>query len=237
VGVPEAVAEFVGDTVPDVSVGVGVGVTVTVFAVRVTVGVVTTTFGVTVTVTLGTGVVADVRLPVCEPNTVVPDAALPVTRSLTGRPATSSTPVSTANAAAKTTVAAMATRATGWLRDGAEDPAPAGCTAGRAGSQRALAGTTVRTRAPVRSSECAYNAVPATLSTLAIAAPTTVPFTPRNDPAIAAVVAASALAINWISESRSRGESFDGITLFHSPDVAALIPRNLTRLSMQHCRA
>jgi hypothetical protein len=113
VGVPEAVAEFVGDTVPDVSVGVGVGVTVTVFAVRVTVGVVTTTFGVTVTVTLGTGVVADVRLPVCEPNTVVPDAALPVTRSLTGRPATSSTPVSTANAAAKTTVAAMATRATG----------------------------------------------------------------------------------------------------------------------------
>ncbi len=74
--------------------------------VTVTVGVTTTTDGVTVTVVVGAGTL----LVGCtwSPNTVVPDPCVPRTTSVSGRPATSSTPVTTSSTPAKTPTHAAA---------------------------------------------------------------------------------------------------------------------------------
>ena len=104
-GVPVS-AGVVGAGVVGVEVA---GVVVTAGAVWVTVGVVTTTFGVTVTVTVGAGGVTVVVRAV-PPNSVVPEPESPRTRSVTGRPARASTPVTIASTTAKIAAAANPTR-------------------------------------------------------------------------------------------------------------------------------
>jgi hypothetical protein len=96
---PEPAADGAG------GLGVVVVVVVTGAAVRVTVGVVTTTEGVTVRVTVGTPPRPDVGDEPAVPNRLVPAPASPRTMALTGRPAISSTPVTSASTTAKTATA------------------------------------------------------------------------------------------------------------------------------------
>src|SRR4051812_1343459 len=92
------------------AVCVGVAVVVTAGAVWVTVGVVTTTDGVTVWVTVGVPAGEVAAGPPAVPNTLVPLPPLPRTRSLNGRPATTSTPVTTARTATNEAIEPMAIR-------------------------------------------------------------------------------------------------------------------------------
>lgn len=194
-------------------VRVGVVVVVTGAAVSVTVGVVVTTDGVTVCVTVdalgaAAGVDLDLDLVVVvaglvAPNNVVPEPVSPRSRSLIGRPATTSTLVTTASTVANTAAAPKPRRRHGGAGLGLRRPGrvgrgrEAGEAAGRAGTDsasrgtvgpaglpargpnRTATGTTSRTRSPVLRSEWLYTALPITVSTLATAAPITVPLTPR----------------------------------------------------------
>ena len=111
-GPGQGVEDVLGVPVLDDELGVGVGVgacdgvelsvavRVTGDVVTVTVGVTTTTDGVTVTVVAGVG-----ALLVCwvwSPSSDVPDPLVPRTTSLSGRPATSSTAVTTTRTPANT---------------------------------------------------------------------------------------------------------------------------------------
>lgn len=166
-----------------VSVGVGVGVALV--GVVVCVGVTVLVTGVPVTVVVGvfvttTGVM--VTVGVCgvgwlSPSTDVPEPCLSCRTSVSGRPATSSTPVTTTSTPANTPTqaAAMTVQAGRRNRPGAVSTA-AGAVRG---ANRPAPGTTVRTRALVRWMEWLYTALPTTVSTLATAAPMTVPATPR----------------------------------------------------------
>ncbi|MCW2657093.1 MAG: hypothetical protein JWR06_1286 [Jatrophihabitans sp.] len=198
-------------------VRVGVVVVVTGAAVSVTVGVVATTDGVTVCVTVNVlggvaGVDSDLDLDLVvvvvvaglvAPNNVVPEPVSPRSRSLIGRPATTSTLVTTASTVANTAAAPKPRRRHGGAGLGLRRPGrvvrgrEAGEAAGRAGTDsasrgtvgpvglpargpnRTATGTTSRTRSPVLRSEWLYTALPITVSTLATAAPITVPLTPR----------------------------------------------------------
>ena len=111
---PDVVEVDVGDDVGEdvgvavgVTVFVGVAVLVTAVPVTVTVGVRVTTCGVTVTVTPGVGLLEPVDCPT-SPSTDVPLPDLPRTTSLSGRPATISTMVTTASTPTNTPAHAAA---------------------------------------------------------------------------------------------------------------------------------
>jgi len=146
-----------------------------------------------VTVARGAGVVEPVDRPSL-PSTVVPLPDRPRTTSLSGRPATISTAVTTTSTPTKTPAHAAANA--GQPRRGAGGGT---ATAGGRGARRATV--------PTRRREWLYTALPTTVSTLAIAAPITVPATPRNDAPTVAVIAANALATTCTTDSWIRGRS------------------------------
>lgn len=82
-------------------------------------------------------------------------------------------------------------------------PGGGGKPVGR-GTRRTTDGTTSRIRSRVLRKECPYTAVPTTLNTLLMAAPMTVPVTPKNEATTVAEIAASAAATTWVSESCRR---------------------------------
>jgi hypothetical protein len=155
VGPAPAIVDEVVGAADGVAVTVGIAVSVTAGAVCVTVGVVTTTDGVTVVVTVGAGATPPPAACWVLPNKLVPLPESPRTTSLMGRPATTSTPVTTARTSAST----------------AAEPSAA--------ARQGLRSAALRSRCRVECNEWLITAVPTAPTTLASAAPTTVPATPK----------------------------------------------------------
>jgi hypothetical protein len=138
---------------------------------------------------------------------LVPVASDPPTTAASGRPRRPSTPVSTPSVATSTAAAATEIRTHGNGRGGGGAGAFGSGTGATAATSVRRVVVVRRTTELLRRNEDVYIAVPTVAITLATAAPTIVPATPRKDAPNAADDAASALPATWEGLRPRRGSS------------------------------